>query len=60
MRLERDDAGRLMLHHGGTSIGARTFLFVYPEARVSIAIATNGNADFDQEQIATMAALFIE
>ena len=59
VRLERDDAGRLMLHHGGTSIGARTFMLVYPDARVSIAVATNGNADFDQDQVATLAALFV-
>lgn len=59
MRLERDGAGRPMLHHGGTSIGARAFLLVYPEARVSIAVAANGDAEFDQEQIAAIAALFI-
>ncbi len=60
VRVEFDERGRRMLHHGGTSVGARAFLLVYPEQGVTVAMAANGPATFDQRQLATIASRFME
>lgn len=57
VRVESAD-GRLILHHGGTSIGARAFLLICPETHVVVAMLANGNATFDQEQLLGIARLF--
>lgn len=40
-RIDQDKAGRLRWHHAGSQDGCRAGLVVYPEERLSIAMATN-------------------
>lgn len=59
MRLEVDAAGRPILHHGGTSVGARAFLLVYPEHGVAIALLANGPAEFAEAEVGRIAEAFL-
>lgn len=40
-RVSKDSRGRTLYHHGGSSIGGRAFLVVYPEQRLAIAVLLN-------------------
>ncbi|QQS39661.1 MAG: beta-lactamase family protein [Acidobacteriota bacterium] len=40
-RISKDSKGRTLYHHGGSSIGGRGFLVVYPEERLAIAVLLN-------------------
>ena len=40
-RIEKDPAGRIMVHHGGTSVGGGGFLMIFPEQELIIAMAYN-------------------
>lgn len=57
VRIESPD-GKLVLHHGGRSVGARAFLLIRPETHVVIAMLANGGATFDQEHLLGIARLF--
>jgi CubicO group peptidase (beta-lactamase class C family) len=59
LRIVTDARGRLIAHHGGTSVGARAFLLVYPDERLSVALMGNGPARFDEEDVARIAASFL-
>ncbi len=59
LRLGRDSAGRRIAHHGGTSIGARAFLLIYPDAGLALSLLANGPADFDESSLAPIAAEFL-
>lgn len=59
VRIGTDPAGRPILHHGGTSVGGRAFLLVYPEAGVSIAILMNGPAEYAEEAVERIAEPFL-
>ncbi len=59
-RIDRDSKGRTYVHHGGSSIGGRSFLLVYPDVGLAIAIASNLSTNFDQTFVLKIAELFIE
>ncbi|NNE98521.1 MAG: beta-lactamase family protein [Pyrinomonadaceae bacterium] len=40
-RIARDDQGRIFYHHGGSSIGGRAYLLVYPQQKTAIAVLSN-------------------
>jgi len=40
-RIGTDSKGRKVVHHGGTSEGARAFFLIYPEQKLSIALLAN-------------------
>lgn len=40
-RIEKDKAGRNQIHHGGTSMGGRAFLVIYPDDDIIMAITYN-------------------
>lgn len=40
-RIEKDKSGRNQIHHGGTSMGGRAFLAIYPDDDIVMAIAYN-------------------
>lgn len=40
-RIEKDAAGRTMIHHGGASVGGGAFLIMYPDQELVVAIAYN-------------------
>ncbi|CAN5719676.1 hypothetical protein BH23GEM9_BH23GEM9_12410 [soil metagenome] len=58
VRVERDADGRLLLHHGGTSVGARAFLLILPDAQMVVAMTGNGPATFDQRHLVAIVSLF--
>jgi CubicO group peptidase (beta-lactamase class C family) len=54
-----DAAGRRILHHGGTSVGARAFLLVYPDHGVAVALLANGPAEFAEAEVGRVAEVFL-
>ena len=40
-RIGKDENGEIIYHHGGSSIGGRAFLIVYPKQKIAIAILSN-------------------
>lgn len=58
-RIDTDDKGRTYVHHGGSSIGGRAFLLVYPDEELIIAITCNLSANFDQFFVFKIAELFL-
>lgn len=40
-RIGKDSKGRTIYHHGGASAGGRTFLLVYPESKIVVALFCN-------------------
>lgn len=59
-RQDLDRLGRTFVHHGGSSIGGRSFLLLYPEEGLSVAITCNLSTNFDQTFILKIAELFLE
>lgn len=59
-RIDTDDKGRKYVHHGGSSIGGRSFLMVYPNEELIIAITCNLSTNFDQYALFDVVELFIE
>ena len=56
-RVGSDELGRFV-HHGGKSVGGYSFLLIYPEARLTIAFATNNTpADKAIDRLAASQAL---
>ncbi len=57
-RIGKDGKGRKIYHHGGASAGGRTFLLVYPESKISVALFCNLTfarfAESDAEKIAEL------
>lgn len=49
-----DPAGRRMLHHAGTAVGARSALLLYPEKVTSVALLSNASWTSAIEQSAQM------
>lgn len=54
-----DAVGRRILHHGGTSVGARAFLLVYPDHGVAVALLANGPAEFAEDEVGRVAEVFL-
>jgi hypothetical protein len=59
-RQDSDNLGRTYVHNGGSSIGGRSFLLLYPNEGLSIAITSNLSTNFDQIFVLKIAELFIE
>ncbi len=59
-RQDRDSKDRIFMHHGGSSIGGRSFLLVYPEEGLSIAITCNLSTNFREDFVIEIAQIFID
>lgn len=60
-RIRTDWQGRRVVRHGGSSVGGRAFLMLYPEARLAIAILVNASrAPVFHEEAQTLAHLFLD
>jgi len=59
-RIDTDVKGRRYVHHGGSSIGGRSFLLVYPNEGLAIAVTSNLSTNFDQTFVSKIAEVFIE
>jgi CubicO group peptidase (beta-lactamase class C family) len=58
-RIARDSLGRQYLHHGGSAMGGRAFLLVYPKERVAVALLANTEANFGEADALAFASLVL-
>ncbi|WP_338869864.1 serine hydrolase domain-containing protein [Spirosoma sp. SC4-14] len=58
-KLDKDNMQRKFVYHGGSSIGGRSFLLVYPKEQLIIAITCNLSTNFDQRFILKLTDLFL-
>jgi CubicO group peptidase (beta-lactamase class C family) len=60
-RPRTDWEGRLVLQHGGSAEGGRTFLLLYPRQGLAVALLANlSGAPLFQEEAQTLATLFLD
>lgn len=59
-RIALDPRGRTYLHHGGSAMGGRAFLLVYPKERVAVAILANTEANFGESEALAFARLLLD
>lgn len=59
-RLSVDADGREYWHHGGSSIGGRAFLLVYPRERLVVAMASNAYAQWGERDALAVADIFLK
>lgn len=59
-KLDVDSQQRRFVYHGGSSIGGRSFLLVYPKEELIIAITCNLSTNFDQRFILKISELFLK
>ncbi len=57
-RTDRDPQQRRYIHHGGSSIGGRAFLLIYPEDRWIVAVTCNLSTNFDQRFVLQVLECF--
>lgn len=59
-RIGKDTGGRAIRHHGGVSEGGRTFLLVYPEHDLVLAVAANmSGVSINLPEMETLASFFL-
>lgn len=59
-RIAKDSLGRRYLHHGGSAMGGRAFLLVYPDEGVAVAILANTEANLGESDALAFARLVLE
>ncbi|MBL4656061.1 MAG: beta-lactamase family protein [Bacteroidia bacterium] len=59
-RRDIDDLGRNYIHHGGSSVGGRSFLLIYPDKDVIVAITCNLFTRFNESFVLKIAEKFIK
>lgn len=60
-RPRTDWEGRAVVHHGGSSVGGRAFLLLYPESTLAVAILVNASrAPMFEQEAQTLAHLFLD
>lgn len=60
-RIETDNRGRKILHHGGLSDGGRTFLLLFPDHDLVVAIAANiSGANINLPEAEKIANIFFD
>jgi serine beta-lactamase-like protein LACTB len=55
-----DSLGRKYVYHGGSSIGGRSLLMVYPKEELVVAITCNLSTYFDEKFVSEVAEIFIK
>lgn len=58
-RIDKDKQDRTFVHHGGSAIGGRSFLLMYPQEGVVIAITSNLSDSFNQDFVEKIAEIFL-
>ncbi len=58
-RIARDSLGREYVHHGGSAMGGRAFLLVYPREGVAVALLANTEAGFGETEALAFARLVL-
>ncbi len=59
-RIEKDEKNRLFVHHGGSAVGGRSYLLMYPDDGIIIAVANNLSDSFNQDFILKIAKIFLK
>lgn len=60
-RIDEDWRGRKVVHHGGESPGARAFLLIYPQRKLTVALLANVfRAPLFEGEAETIAGYFLE
>jgi CubicO group peptidase (beta-lactamase class C family) len=57
-KLAADTHSRKYVYHGGSSMGGRSIIFVYPDTQTIVAITCNLSTDFDQGVAIKIAEVF--
>jgi serine beta-lactamase-like protein LACTB len=58
-KIDKDSLQRKYVYHGGSSIGGRSFLLVYPNEELIVAITCNLSTNFDQQFVLKVSELFL-
>ena len=48
----------IIVHHGGRSVGARSFLLLLPAEQIVVAVCANSEADFGMKEVYQIATMF--
>ncbi len=59
-RKDKDELGRSYIHHGGGSIGGRSFLLIYPDEELTVSITCNIFSRFNESFVLKIAEIFIK
>ncbi len=59
-RNTKDEKGRRIIHHGGSSMGARSFLILFPEEGWTVAMTCNISSSFNEEFAVPLAEIFLD
>jgi len=57
---DADSLQRIYVYHGGSSIGGRSILLVYPDEGIAIAMTSNLSTCFDQTVVLKIAEIFMK
>jgi len=57
-RRDTNDSGNTYIHHGGSSIGGRSFLLIYPKEEIIVAITSNLFTRFNESFVLKVAEKF--
>ncbi len=58
-RRDTSGSGRIYFHHGGSSIGGRSFLLIYPQEEIIVSITSNIYTKFNESFVLKVANNFI-
>ncbi len=59
-RKDKDDLNRSYIHHGGSSVGGRSFLLIYPDDEVIVVITCNLFTRFNESFVLKIVEKFIK
>ena len=59
-RINETSDHRTYIHHGGSSIGGRAFLIIYPKEKLVLAVCCNRLASFDEMFLNKICELFLK
>ena len=59
-RKNEDNLGRSYIHHGGSSVGGRSFLLIYPEEEIIVTITCNLFTRFNESFVLKITEEFIK
>lgn len=59
-RKDKDDLGCSYIHHGGSSVGGRSFLLIYPDEELIIAFTANLFTRFNESFVLKISEKFMK
>ena len=58
-RINKDKQNRTFVHHGGSAVGGRSFLLMYPDKGIVVAITSNLSDSFNEDFVLKIAEMFL-